>query len=51
MTEVKFDVSYEQIRSLVVESLGVSSEGHITNLHPYIARLAIERGIVPDSAV
>lgn len=50
MTEVKFDVSYEQIRSLVVESLGVFSTGQITSLHPYIARLAIERGIVPDSA-
>jgi hypothetical protein len=50
MTEVKFDVSYEQIRSLVVESLGTHSQGQITSFHLHIARLFIQRGIVPDPA-
>lgn len=45
MDEVRFDGSYEQARSLVVESLGAVSQGEIFSLYTSVARLAIERGI------
>jgi len=45
MDEVRFDASYEQARSLVVESLGAASQGQIFSLYTHVARLAIERGI------
>lgn len=48
MTEVRFDVSYEQTRSLLVESLGASGGGQVTSLYANIARLVIQKGIAPD---
>jgi hypothetical protein len=50
MNEVRFDVSYEQTRSLVVESLGAVSQGQIASLYANIARLAIQKGIAPAHA-
>lgn len=48
MIEVRFDVSYEQLRSLVIESLGSSGGGQVTSLYTNMARLVVQRGIAPD---
>lgn len=48
MSEVRFDVSYEQIRSLVIESLGSSGGGQVTSLYTNIARLVVQKGIAPN---
>ena len=55
MTKVRFDVSYEQTRSLVVESLGASigasSGGQVASLYANIARLVIQRLSLKKSKV
>jgi len=48
MIEVRFDVSYEQLRSLVIESLGSSGGGQVTSLYTNTARLVVQKGIAPD---
>ncbi|HEY9909139.1 MAG TPA: hypothetical protein V6D18_16210 [Thermosynechococcaceae cyanobacterium] len=48
MTEVKLDVSYEQLRSLVVESLGSSDGGQVTSLYINMAELVVQKGIAPN---
>lgn len=46
MTEVIFNVSYEQTRSLIIEFLGSSSgTGQITSFYSNIARLVVDKGI------
>jgi hypothetical protein len=51
MAEVKLDISYEQIRALLIESLGFSAGGNITSLHANMAKLVVEKRIAPDPCV
>lgn len=48
MTEVRLDVSYEQTRSLVIESLGSTDGGQVTSLYTNIANLVVQKGIAPN---
>ncbi|MEH2252621.1 hypothetical protein [Nostoc sp.] len=48
MTEVRLEISYEQTRSLMIETLGSSGKGQIASLHANIARLAVDKGIAPN---
>ncbi|MDF5710041.1 MAG: hypothetical protein PUP90_20830 [Nostoc sp. S4] len=48
MTQVRLEISYEQTRSLMIETLGSSGKGQIASLHANIARLAVDKGIAPN---
>lgn len=49
--EINLQISYEQLRSLVVEQLRTSSSGQVSSLHSNIARLAIQKGLTADPYV
>jgi hypothetical protein len=50
MYEMNFELSYEELRSVLIETLKVSTSGQFANLRTAVAQTAIKMGLLKEAS-